>query len=201
MIRLENIKKSYGDKSVLRGVSLSLGNTEKVAVMGASGCGKTTLLRIAAGLESADAGDISHSPDKLKISFCFAEPRLFPNATVLENVMCVLPREERADGEVKCRRILSDLGISAFSAYPRELSTGMAQRVSLARAVAWDAPLFLLDEPFRGLDKSLRDEAVSYMRGVLSEKSAIIITHDPDEAAALADKIYLMSDGTLTEKI
>lgn len=201
MIKLENIWKSYGEKNVLCGASLSLADGEKAALMGASGCGKTTLLRIAAGLELPDKGDVLPAPGELKISFCFAEPRLFPNATVLENVMCVLPREEREAGEEKCRSILSGLGISALSAYPGELSTGMAQRVSLARAIAWDAPLFLLDEPFRGLDKSLRDETLSYMRGVLKNKSAIIITHDQYEAEALAGKTYLLSDGKLTEKI
>lgn len=200
MIKLDGICKSYGEKNVLRGVSLSLGDGERIAIMGESGCGKTTLMRIIAGLEKPDAGSISPEPRKGRISYCFAEPRLFENADVLKNVTCVLPKGEAARNEKISREILSALGITDLHAYPHELSTGMAQRVSLARAIAYDAPLFLLDEPFRGLDAQMRSDAIAYLQSVLSGKSVIMITHSEDEAKMLADRIFVLSEGILCEK-
>ena len=200
MIKLDDIRKSYGEKNVLRGISLSLRQGERIPIMGEPGRGKTTLMRIVAGLEQPDSGTISPEPAKERISYCFAEPRLFENADVLGNVMCVLPRGDAVRNEKKSREILSALGITDLHAYPHELSTGMAQRVSLARAIAYDAPLFLLDEPFRGLDAQMRSEAIAYLQSVLSGKSVIMITHSEDEAKSLGNRIFVLSEGVLCEK-
>ena len=201
MIRLDGICKSYGEKSVLNGVSLHVGDGEKVAIMGESGCGKTTLFRIIAGLETPDSGSVCAAPPDGRISYCFAEPRLFENADALGNVTLVFPRGDAKANEKRAKEILTALGMTDFHAYPRELSTGMAQRVSLARAIAYDAPLFLLDEPFRGLDAQMRDEVMAYLLEALREKTVLMITHSEKEAARLAERTLVLSEGMLCEKM
>ncbi len=131
----------------------------------------------------------------------FAEPRLFENADALGNVTLVFPRGDAKANEKRAKEILTALGMTDFHAYPRELSTGMAQRVSLARAIAYDAPLFLLDEPFRGLDAQMRDEVMAYLLEALREKTVLMITHSEKEAERLAERTLVLSDGMLCEKM
>ena len=190
-IELENVKKSFGQKEVLCDISLSLGESN-TAVMGESGSGKTTLLRIIVGLEKADSGSVFVEGD---IAFVFAEPRLFDNATVLENVTCV--SSGKADAE-KASEILSALGLEeALSLRPKELSTGMAQRVSLARAIYADRSVYLLDEPLRGLDEETKSAVIAFLRNFLKGKTAITVTHDKSDAEALCDRIMTLKDGKL----
>lgn len=201
MIRLDGICKDYGEKSVLKGVSLSASEGERIAIMGESGCGKTTLFRIIAGLETADSGKVCFEPRDARLSYCFAEPRLFENADALANVTAVLPRGDVKANERRATEILSALGMTDIHARPSELSTGMAQRVSIARAIAYDAPIFLLDEPFRGLDVQTGDEVMAYMERSLRGKTVLMITHSEKEAERLADRTMLLFGGLLHEKI
>ena len=190
-ITLENVTKSFGKKEVLRGVSLSLegGNT---AIMGESGSGKTTLLRIIAGLEKADGGSVFVDGD---IAFAFAEPRLFDNATALENVTCV---SAGAPDNEKAADILRALGLSeALGLRTKELSTGMAQRVSLARAIYSDRSVYLLDEPLRGLDEETKATVIAYLKAFLKTKTAITVTHDKTDAESLCDNVIYLKDGVL----
>ncbi len=201
MIKLDGICKSYGEKNVLRGVFLRVSDGEKIAIMGESGCGKTTLFRIIAGIEAPDSGTVSCEPRDGRISYCFAEPRLFENADALGNVTLVFPRGDAKGNEKRAKELLTALGMTDFHAYPRELSTGMAQRVSLARAIAYDAPIFLLDEPFRGLDAQMREEVMAYLGEALREKTVLMITHSEKEAARLAERTLVLSEGVLCEKM
>lgn len=192
-LSLENITKSYGENSVLRGISLSLEN-ESVAVMGKSGSGKTTLLRIAAGLEKPDSGTVKTDGG---IALSFAEPRLFENISVLENVTCVMDGDEKENIE-RAKKILSSLALSdVYEKKPSELSSGMAQRVSLARMIASDRSICLLDEPLRGLDEATRGIVISALQKHLRGRCAVVVTHSEEEASALCQKIYTISDGVL----
>ncbi|MBQ2987723.1 MAG: ABC transporter ATP-binding protein [Clostridia bacterium] len=199
MLKLLKIEKSFGEKKVLSDVSLTVEKGECVMLFGASGCGKTTLLRIAAGLEGQDGGAVEKSG---KTAVVFAEPRLFPTATVLENVTAVMRRgkKERKDAERRAAEILAAFGLGGAEAlYPAELSTGMAARVSLARAVAYDADVYLMDEPFKSLDAGIKQTVVSYLRGFLSDKTALIISHDSAEAALMGADVYRMENGMLVK--
>ena len=197
MLKLSKIEKSFGDKKVLSSVSLTVEKGERAMLFGMSGCGKTTLLRIAAGLEKQDAGTVEK---KGSAAVVFAEPRLFPTATVLENVTAVMPRKDKREAKKKAKEILEAFGLGeAEKLYPSELSTGMAARVSLARAVAYDADVYLMDEPFKSLDEEIKRSVVSYLKTFLSDKAVLIISHDRDEAEMMSADVYLMENGVLTK--
>ena len=192
-LSLENISKSYGENYVLKDISLRVEN-ESVALMGKSGSGKTTLLRIAAGLENPDSGEVKSDG---KIAFSFAEPRLFDNISILENVTCVMNGDEKSNSDI-AKEILSSLALSdVCEKKPSELSSGMAQRVSLARLIASGRDICLLDEPLHALDESTKGIVISALQKYLRGKCAIIVTHSEDEAKSLCQKIYTISDGVL----
>lgn len=194
MLKLLKIEKSFGQKKVLNGVSLDVKKGDIAMLYGMSGCGKTTLLRIAADLEKADKGKTERNG---KIAVVFAEARLFPTATVLENITLVM-REDKQTAKRKAAEILKAFGLSDVEKlYPHELSTGMAARVSLARAVAYDADIYLMDEPFKSLDGEIKTRVIAYLKTFLKEKSTLIISHDEAEADAMGGKIFRMSEGRL----
>ena len=194
MLKLSKIEKSFGQKKVLNGVSLSLDKGDIAMLYGMSGCGKTTLLRIAADLEKADKGKTERHG---KIAVVFAEARLFPTATVLENITLVM-REDKQTAKRKAAEILKAFGLSDVEKlYPHELSTGMAARVSLARAVAYDADIYLMDEPFKSLDGEIKTRVIEYLKTFLKEKATLIISHDEAEADAMGGRIYRMAEGRL----
>ncbi len=194
MINIENISKSYGENVVLKGLSLSVGN-ETVAVMGKSGSGKTTLLRIIAGLEKPDGGTVRTGGN---IAFSFAEPRLFESVSVIENVTCVMSGKDRLENTKKASEILSALGLGDVALkLPSELSSGMAQRVSLARLIASGRNICLLDEPLRGLDTATKASVISFLKAYLDGKCAVIVTHSEEEAKALSDRVLTLQEGIL----
>jgi ABC-type nitrate/sulfonate/bicarbonate transport system ATPase subunit len=196
MLKLSRIEKSFGDKKVLDSASLCVGKGECAMLFGMSGCGKTTLLRIAAGLEKQDGGTVERDGS---VAAVFAEPRLFPTATVLENVTAVMPRRDKKEAKRKASMILEAFGLGGTeNLYPSELSTGMAARVSLARAVAYDADIYLMDEPFKSLDIEVKRSVISYLKEFLSDKAVLIISHDREEAALMGARAYQMENGVLT---
>lgn len=188
-IKVSNVCKTFGEKKVLDDISFSAEN-ETIAVTGVSGSGKTTLLRIVAGLETQSAGDVKKEGT---VAFAFSDPRLFESASALENVACVIDAP-KAVREQKAAEILSAFGISddASRLRPRELSAGMAQRVSLARAVASDREIYLLDEPTSNLDEDTKNKVVAFLRDFLRGKTALVVTHDPAVAEALAQKTLIL---------
>lgn len=194
MLKLLKIEKSFGEKKVLSETSLSVKKGECVMLFGMSGCGKTTLLRIAAGLEKQDKGTVEKSGETAVV---FAEPRLFPTATVLENVTAVM-RGDKKEAKKRASAILGAFGLGgAEKLYPSELSTGMAARVSLARAVAYDADIYLMDEPFKSLDAEIKRSVISYLKTFLSDKAVMIISHDRAEAEMMQADVYVMENGVL----
>ena len=195
MLTLDNISFSYGQKKVLKDFSLSLNAGELLAVMGPSGCGKTTVLRIIAGLIQPENGTVRNNFSK--ISMVFQESRLFPWLTVYDNILAVLPK--KTDCKSKIYEILEAVGLSDCAGmFPSELSGGMKSRASLARALAYDGDLYLLDEPFAALDEKLRSELTVLLKEKMQEKdaAAILVTHLAKEARQFADRIYTFAEPT-----
>jgi ABC-type nitrate/sulfonate/bicarbonate transport system ATPase subunit len=197
-IQLEIARKVYRRKDTepveaIRDLHLTIRRRETVCLIGPSGTGKTTALRILIGLDRDFEGSVSPDPGLLRIGTVFQEPRLLPWRSVADNVRLALPRGERRRS---LDRLLADLGLADWrSRYPGELSGGMARRVALARALVIDPDLLVLDEPFISLD----DRAASELRGVVFDMAArrglsvLMVTHDIDEALAFADRMILLT--------
>ena len=193
MIELRDLVFSYADRPVLNGVSLSLTDGMHAAVMGPSGAGKSTLLRLAMGLAQPKSGLVRRSG---RIACVFQEPRLLPWCTALENVNCVL--SDGPETLPAAEKWLSALELSACAGlYPDALSGGMQQRLAIARALAFGGDTLLLDEPFKGFDADLREEVIALLQRECAGKTLLLVTHDADAAARLAERTYLLSDGVL----
>lgn len=195
MIALNNINISYGNLKVLENFSISLEKGKVHCVFGASGCGKTTLLNALTGMNKLESGERLSLENK-KFSYVFQEDRLLPWATALENVLFVL-RDRYCDEEAKqiAEKYLNIVGLGKFiNAYPSELSGGMQRRVSFARALSYRGEVFILDEPFKGLDFKLKTELINYLlESDLKENSYIVfVTHDMQEALSFSDYIYMV---------
>lgn len=195
MIALNNINISYGNLKVLENFSISLEKGKVHCIFGASGCGKTTLLNALTGMNKLESGE-RLSLDNKKFSYVFQEDRLLPWATALENVLFVL-RDRYCDEEAKqiAEKYLNIVGLGKFiNAYPSELSGGMQRRVSFARALSYRGEVFILDEPFKGLDFKLKTELINYLlESDIKENSYIVfVTHDMQEALSFSDYIYMV---------
>lgn len=178
-LELRNIRKSYGDHMVLDGLSHVFPEGIVTCITGRSGCGKTTLLRLVAGLESPDAGEVLGVPEG-GLSMVFQEDRLQPRLTAAACLRSVLKkgpeREAQIDGALRALDLVgeADKPVSEFSG-------GMRRRVALARALLYPAPLVLLDEPFKGLDAATRQRAVDFARPLLKGRTVLLVTHDPED--------------------
>lgn len=186
MIKLENLTVRYQGKAVLDSLSAELPEGKVIAITGASGIGKTTLLQVLAGLLRPSEGRVLAS--ERRIAYIFQEPRLFPWMTALENVRTVCNDEARA------RALLERLLPSSDAAdkYPSQLSGGMKQRVSIARALSYEPELLLLDEPFKGLDPETRKETAALVFEQMKGKTVIMVTHDREDLA-YCDVIFSMA--------
>ena len=187
MISLRDVTVKFDKKVVLEKLSFTFENGVKYAIMGESGCGKTTILNAISDLIKLSDGEIDID-EKIKISYVFQEPRLFDWLTVLENVALVidLPKNEAAE---KSKKLLLELGLGdSLELYPAELSGGMKQRVSIARALAYEPTVLLLDEPFRALDAETRQKVATYVFDFMKKKTVIMVTHD-DADTEFADEI------------
>lgn len=195
MITLKHVTHAYGDHTVLQDLSYTFPEKGVVALMGASGIGKTTLLRLLCGLETPQKGEITHTYRKLAVSF--QEPRLLPWLTAEENVTFVLSGQENA--AQTARQMLELLELEdCVNARPDALSGGMKQRVSLARALCTGADLLLLDEPFSALDKALKARLIPIVRDANKEGLTVVITHNEEEATALGATVIKLSDTPIT---
>ena len=194
MIELKDVSAAFQGHSVLEHCSLLVPDGGHTAVMGPSGSGKTTLLRLIAGQLAPDQGSVTVSHGR--ISYMYQEPRLLPWLTAEENVNLVLSDKPETMGTA--RQWLAAVGLAdAMKKHPAELSGGMRQRVSLARALAYDGDLFLLDEPLSSLDEARAAELLDLLKQYTQGKSMIFVTHSPEQAKVLGGEIYRMNNKTL----
>lgn len=190
MIEFKNISKFYGENAVYKNFNFSLEEGAVTCILGESGSGKTTLLNMLAGLTRYQ-GEIT---PQVKCSYVFQEPRLVPSLTVYGNLGLVC-----RDGE-KIRAMLSAVGLEGRErSYPRELSGGQAQRVSLARAFLYPSEVILMDEPFASLDIALKVKMAALFLDLWKRerRTAVFVTHDVDEAAMLANRVVVLKDGAV----
>lgn len=200
-VEFDGVGRTFTAGPVLRDVTLTVAPGEVLAILGTSGCGKSTLLRIAAGLDRASTGSVRIDGSAVdgidaRCAVGFQEPRLLPWRTVAANVALGLPRGTRRDaGAARVAELLGLVGLSAFAGHrPREISGGMAQRASLARALARNPGVLLLDEPFGALDALTRLKMQDLLLDVhaAAPTTVLLVTHDVDEALQLADRVILL---------
>lgn len=203
-IKLKNIRKSYQveDRNVpvLNGIDLDIPQGQITVILGQSGCGKTTLLRLTGGLEEADCGEVLWEGNH-KTAFVFQEPRLMPWLTVWDNVVFGLKKAEQ-DKE-KIQALIGTVGLSGFEkAYPSQLSGGMKQRTAIARALTYEPDFIMMDEPFAALDYFTREQMQKELLRVQKVKHSniLFVTHSIDEALILGDRIVVIEKG-LVKKV
>jgi len=183
MIEINNVSKSYNDKQVLAGISLKLPDSGIARIMGRSGEGKTTLLNIIAGIEKPDSGSVRVSG---RVSMVFQEDRLLRWESAIENVRLA------ASGDRSPEMILDELGLGReLHTRVKELSGGMARRVAIARCLAHEADIYIMDEPMHGLDQETATITAETIRRYTKDGLLLVVTHDPDE----------FSDADMTVKI
>jgi sulfate/thiosulfate transport system ATP-binding protein len=215
-IDIRNVSKRFGDFHALRDVSLDIHSGELVALLGPSGCGKTTLLRIIAGLETADGGSILFSGEDTtdvhvrdrQVGFVFQHYALFRHMSVFDNVAFGLrmkPRKQRpTEAQIK-QKVMDLLKLVQLDwladRFPAQLSGGQRQRIALARALAVEPKVLLLDEPFGALDAKVRKELRRWLRRLHDELhvTSIFVTHDQEEALEVADRVVLMNAGRIEQ--
>ena len=211
-IKLENLTKRFGENTVVDHINLEIPNGTLVSILGPSGCGKTTMLRVIAGFETPDDGNIYFDQDsvtsipsnKRNIGMVFQSYALFPHMTVEENIAYGLQQRKlsRQQIEARVRQVLETVHMREFARRkPKQLSGGQQQRVALARALAISPRLLLLDECLSALDKKLRGELQTALRKILEESkvTSFFVHHDQEEALTLSDFIVVMNKGIIEQ--
>lgn len=211
-IDIIQINKRFNQFVALDNINISVPTGKLTTLLGPSGCGKTTLLRIIAGLEIADSGqilfdgqDVTNVPvQKRGIGFVFQNYALFRHKTVGENIAfgLELQKKDKASIERRVKELLEMVQLpTTKDKYPHELSGGQRQRIALARAIATNPKLLLLDEPFGALDAKVRKELRSSLKTIQKELdiTSIMVTHDQEEAAAISDEIVVMNHGVVEQ--
>ena len=220
-LRVRALHAVRGERMILRGLDLDVSVGEVCAVMGVSGAGKTTVLRVVAALQpfssgTVEIGDVALEPGELKpesrlralrrrVGVVFQSHALFEHLTALENVMLAPIHalgQSRESAAVTATRLLESLGVSARAhAYPRQLSGGEAQRVAIARALAPDPQLLLMDEPTSALDPARRAALGESVRTLAAQgRGLLIVTHDAEFARSYADRVVVLSEGMIAEQ-
>lgn len=213
-LKVEGISAAYDKTPTIEDISFDLAEGELACLLGPSGCGKTTILRTISGFQPLTNGcitldgntlsgkQINVLPEQRNVGMVFQEHALFPHLTLAKNISFGLHRLSKSERDKKTATMLDLIGMSGYGErYPHELSGGQAQRIALARAIAPQPKLLLLDEPFSNLDTELRESLGYEIRNLLKELgvTAIMVTHDQHDAFALGDKVGVMSKGQLLQ--
>ena len=199
MIAFADVIKSFGDRRVLNGMTLEMAERGITCLLGASGCGKSTALRVAAGLIAPDAGSL-HIPAG-SCGVVFQDSRLLPWLTTEENLALALPSAQRgAEAALRVAQVLREVALDPRETgklFPRELSGGMAQRAGIARAMLRNPRILMMDEPFASLDAMTRSDLQLMLKTLVEEQdmACLFVTHDMEEAFSLARRIVIMRDG------
>ena len=201
ILALRGVEVRRGDRTVIRDVSFTAPPGQLVAVIGASGSGKTTILRAIAGLERLSAGTIQAG----RVGFVFQFHHLFAHLTALHNVWLApvhVLKQSRADAERRGRDLLAMLGVGhRADAMPHEISGGEAQRVAIARALAVEPPVLLMDEPTASLDPARRGDLAATLRDIAAQgRTVVVATHDDDFARACAHRVIVIEDGRMARE-
>jgi iron(III) transport system ATP-binding protein len=214
LLEVENLRHSYGEQEVVRGVSFSVSRGAIGCLLGPSGCGKTTVLRCIAGFESLQEGEIRLAgrvvsgaqvmlpPEKRRIGMVFQDYALFPHLSVAGNIAFGLHAAGADERAARVQELAKLVGLAAaLEKFPHEISGGQQQRVALARALAPRPELLLLDEPFSNLDVDLRERLSHEVREIIkaSGATAVLVTHDQQEAFAMADEIGVLHAGRIQQ--
>ena len=220
-LRVRALHAGRGERAILRGLDLEVTEGEVCAVMGVSGAGKTTVLRVVAALQpfasgTVEIGGVALAPGAIppesqlralrrRVGVVFQSHALFEHLTALDNIMLAPVHalgQSRASAEATAMRLLESLGVSARAhAYPRQLSGGEAQRVAIARALAPDPQLLLMDEPTSALDPARRTALGESVRALAAQgRGLLIVTHDAEFARSFADRVVVLSHGTIAEQ-
>ncbi len=212
ILEIFDLKKSFNNQEILKGISFDVYKGEFLSLLGPSGCGKTTLLRILIGIEKQDSGHIKKdneiidtlSPSKRKMGIVFQNYALFPNMTVLENVLYVLKVNKHSKEEAKkiALNILEKVGLKdEINKKPNQLSGGQMQRVAIARTLALNCQIILFDEPLSALDADNRLTLKREFKEIQKRfgVTMIYVTHDQEEAFSLSDRVMVMKDGEIVQ--
>ncbi len=214
MIKLNNISHSYGEKQVLNNLDLTIESNQLVCLLGGSGCGKTTILRLIAGLETPNAGKIiienkvvsTNSivipPQDRNIGFVFQDLALWPHFTVYKNIAFGLTERKEKNVNEKVFEMLDFFDLREHSEkYPHQLSGGQKQLVAISRALVLKPKILLMDEPLANLDVKLKRKILDYIKNLkkIFNLTIIYVTHDHREAFAIADNIILLNEGKVEE--
>ncbi|AYO13477.1 ABC transporter ATP-binding protein [Vibrio owensii] len=213
-LSIKNLTCQYDDQTVLESLSLEVEQGQIVCLLGASGCGKTTLLKAIAGLLPLSSGQMSLNcltiddgenwlpPEQRNIGMIFQDYALFPHLTVAENIAFGLKNETAQQKLLKVEEMLGLVHLKGYGdRYPYQLSGGQQQRVAIARSLAYKPDLLLLDEPFSNIDTQVRHELIREIRKIFKEQgvTAIFVTHSREEAFAFADKMAVMNHGVIEQ--
>lgn len=216
IIRLQNIAKQYGAAIAVDSISLEVYPGESLVLFGPSGCGKTSTLRLIAGLETPDRGEIYlhdrlastpkkvMAPHKRGISMVFQDLALWPHLTAVQHIDFALPSgKSKLERQAAISKALAMVRLPRQNKYPRQLSGGEKQRLAIARALASDAEILIMDEPFSSLDSGLKDELLEELQTLVAKLgiTMIYVTHGWQEAIRVADRIAIMADGKKTRTI
>lgn len=210
MLKLENIKKSYDDTTVLDGINLEIQDGEIVSILGPSGCGKTTLLNLILGITDIDSGkilyngeDLTNVPmEKRGFNIVFQDYALFPNLNVYKNITYGLKNKPDISTKEEVEDLIDLLGLREhLTKKIEQLSGGQKQRVALARTMVMKPKILLLDEPLSALDGVIKESIKDKIKQIAREfkLTTIIVTHDPEEALTLSDKVLIVNNGTISQ--
>lgn len=192
MIKIDNISFSYNNEKIISDLSAELEANKIYCIMGTSGIGKTTLMNLISGLKNVDSGKIT-GIEKMRKSFIFQENRLLTHMSVIDNLKYVTDNREKIDDALKKTGLIADKDKKVS-----QLSGGMARRTAIARATAFDGDIFFIDEPLYGLDAKTSQGILELIKNTVKDKTAFIITHSPEEAFVLADRIIFIDSKPVT---
>lgn len=189
---IKDLNFSYGEKVIFNGFNMEIKHGSTTAIMGGSGTGKTTLVNCICSQLDYD-GEIIFDSGNSKIAYVFQQPRLIPSMSVEDNIKFVLPNGmDKDEINNKVNEVIDNLQLAdCRKSYPSRISGGQASRVAIARALVIEADILIFDEPFKGLDISLKRDIIKLLISLIKGKSVIFITHDPEEALAIADSVYV----------
>lgn len=204
LVIFDQVVKSYDETEVLSGVDFTVSQGDIIGILGPSGVGKSTLLKIIAGMVDVSSGEVTNRAKR--IGYVFQEPRLLPWKSACDNIALGLIARyyTKKEARSKAEKMLEDIGLGGFGKYfPGELSGGMVQRVALARAFAIEPDILLLDEPFSALDAGFKEVMMTLLETMISEHQTTVlyVSHSPEEVVRIANKIFLIFAGGVLEEL